>query len=336
MKLAERVDAFAQLGEVMANLSQTDKNNLFELARAQNAWFTNASLELAWSGIIQMLSLQTLAEWAGRYSLSPSLRKKVGVVMAGNIPLVGFHDFLCVLISGHELVAKASSKDEVLIKYLTQKLIEIEPRYGALTAFQERLNGCEAIIATGSDNTSRYFEYYFRNIPHIIRKNRSSCGVVMGEETETDFTNLGLDVFSYFGLGCRNVAKLYVPEGFDLPSILKSWEPYQEVIHHNKYANNYEYNKSVYLVTRQPFLDTGFVMLKESTTMVSPISVVFYESYSSLEDLRQKVASQQQKVQCVVSAKGWFKGSVPFGKAQFPTVYDYADQVDTLDFLSRI
>lgn len=336
MKPAERVAAFAQLGKEMVTLHPEDKDRLFDLARSQNAWFTNASLELAWHGIIQMLSFQTLAEWIGRYSLEPAGRKKVGVVMAGNIPLVGFHDFLCVLISGHDIAAKASSQDAVLIKFLTQKLLEIEPRFSDRIAFPERLNGCDAMIATGSDNTSRYFEYYFRDIPHIIRKNRSSCGVVMGEETEADFADLGRDVFSYFGLGCRNVSKLYLPEGFELFNLLKAWEPYQDVIQHNKYANNYEYNKSVYLVGRQPFLDTGFVLATESPELVSPISVVFYERYSTLEDLRQKIRGHHNKLQCVVSAKSWFKESVSFGAAQLPQVSDYADQVDTLDFLSGI
>jgi hypothetical protein len=336
MTLNQRIEAFDQLGKHLASLEPDQKRDLFQRAADQNPWFTPDSLALAFQGIIFMLGKEKLIDWTGNYALEPSQIKKIGVVMAGNIPMVGFHDFLSVLMSGHQLVAKTSSQDNVLIPYLGRKLIEIEPKFESRISFQERLNGCDAMIATGSDNTSRYFEYYFRNIPHIIRKNRSSCAIIMGEESPIDFKELGKDIFSYYGLGCRNIAKLYIPDGFDLSEVLRAWESYKDIVNHNKYANNYDYNKSIYLVTQVPFLDTGFVMLTESEALVSPISVVYYEVYLTLDDLRQKIAKQKEKIQCIVSAKGWYKGSIPFGQTQHPEVWDYADQVDTLDFLSRV
>ncbi|HRI79763.1 MAG TPA: acyl-CoA reductase, partial [Cyclobacteriaceae bacterium] len=203
-------------------------------------------------------------------------------------------------------------------------------------SFEENLKGVDALIATGSDNTARYFEYYFRNIPHIIRKNRASCAVILGEESKEEFELLGKDVFTHFGLGCRNVSKLYVPDDFDFRRLLDNWKSFSPVMDHHKYANNYLYQKSILLVNREAFLDTEFVILRESQSLVSPISTVFFEKYQSQAEVKEKIEMHRDKLQVVASAKGWFKNSVPFGEAQFPQVSDYADNVDTMRFLGGI
>ncbi len=256
--------------------------------------------------------------------------------MAGNIPLVGFHDLLCILLSGHQLVAKLSSSDSVLMKFIKDSLIEIDPAFSEKIFFEERLNNVDAVIATGSDNTSRYFEYYFRNIPHIIRKNRTSCAIILGEESSEEFSVLGKDIFSYFGLGCRNVSKVYIPENFDFIPMLKSLDSYQPIINHHKYANNYDYQKSILLINQIHFYDTGFLLLTKNENMVSPISTIYYESYKDQGDLNTKLKLNEEKIQCIVSARGWFNQSIPFGEAQFPAVDDYADGIDTLAFLQAI
>jgi hypothetical protein len=336
MNLTQRISAFAELGNQINRLNTDEKATLADQAAQRNPWFTPEYVALALAGVSQFLSDGTLKKWTAPYSLDTSTPKTIGVAMAGNIPMVGFHDFLCVLISGNKLKAKLSSQDEVLLRAITQKLIHIEPRFEPLINFEERLNNVDAVIATGSDNTSRYFEYYFRNIPNIIRKNRTSCAVIMGDETTEQFIELGKDVFSYFGLGCRNVSKVFVPEGYSFTPLLDSWPGYSNIGNHHKYANNYDYQKSILLVNGVTFLDNGFVLVTENSALVSPISVLFFETYKNQDDLHEKINSQKEKIQCIVSANGWYPESVPFGKAQYPEVWDYADNVDTLKFLNNL
>jgi hypothetical protein len=256
--------------------------------------------------------------------------------MAGNIPLVGFHDFLSVLISGHFLLAKLSSDDDVLMRKLANMLVAIEPAFANNFEFVDLLKEADAIIATGSDNTARYFEYYFSKRPHIIRKNRTSVGILTGHEETEDLRNLGEDIFRYYGLGCRNVSKVFVPEGYTFDKLFEANEHRQNILEHHKYHNNYDYNKSILLVNREPHFDNGFLLITPSQQLVSPISVLFYETFSSLHDLRAKLTAVKDKLQCVVSAHGWLEGSIPFGQAQCPMVWDYADGVDTLNFLQKL
>jgi hypothetical protein len=336
MALEERIEAFAQLGNKITGLSEAELNVLMDRVRNENPWFTPESTSMALQGISKFLGKEVLVKWTNNYSLSGSSSKRIGVAMAGNIPLVGFHDLMCVLLSGHQLVAKVSTQDSVLMNFMKDSLIEINPDFRDKIFFEERLKNLDGMIATGSDNTSRYFEYYFRNIPHIIRKNRTSCAVILGEETIEEFADLGKDIFTYFGLGCRNVSKIYIPENFDFIPMIKSWEPFQPIINHHKYANNYDYQKSILLVNRTHHYDSGFLLLTENQNLVSPISVVYYESYKDQDDLSSKLKLQEGKIQCIVSAKGWYKKSTAFGSAQFPEVSDYADGIDTLSFLSSI
>jgi Acyl-CoA reductase (LuxC). len=286
---------------------------------------------MALKGITKLLNPTSLVPWASSYHFGET--KSVGVAMAGNIPLVGFHDFLCVLMAGHRIHIKMSSQDSVLLQFIMDELVKIQPDFSDRIVIADKLKNLDAVIATGSDNTARYFEYYFRNIPHIIRKNRSSCAIIMGEEPQDELKKLSVDVFSYFGLGCRNVAKVFVPAGYKVTLLLDAWADLKDIIHHHKYANNYDYQKSILLVNQVPFYDNGFVLLTANSQLVSPISVLYYEDYNDLEDLNTKIKSIEAKTQCIVSANGWFQGSERFGEAQFPSLTDYADQIDTMSFL---
>jgi hypothetical protein len=334
--MQDRIHAFVKLGNYIRSMGINERKALAEKTRNENPWFVEESVNLALRGVEVLLNSQALPDWVNSYSPDPPLPRSVGVAMAGNIPLVGFHDFMCVLISGHRLKAKISSQDSVLIKHLAKTLLEIEPRLVARYSQEVNLKGVDAIIATGSDNTSRYFEYYFRNIPHIIRKNRASCAVLIGEESSDELQKLGQDVFNYFGLGCRNISKLFVPEEFEFSKLFESWEVFSKAMDHRKYFNNYDYQKSLLLLNQESFLDNGFVLVKESDSLVSPVAVLYFEKYANQDDLRERLATHKDKLQIVVSAGGWYEGSVAFGMAQLPGVSDYADKVDTMRFLKGL
>lgn len=288
---------------------------------------------MAVEGIQRFLKEQTLLAWTALYNL-PEAPRKVALVMAGNIPLVGFHDLLSVLISGHTAMVKLSSKDTYLPRLLATTLIEIEPRFDDHIIFADRLKEFDAVIATGSDNSSRYFDYYFGKYPNIIRKNRTSIAILNGTETTAELKALGIDIFSYFGLGCRNVSKLFVPEDYSFDPFFQSLEGYHDIIHQHKYCNNYDYQKSILLVNSIPFLDNGFMLLNEDQRLVSPISTIYYERYRDHEDLLTKVELSRDKIQCIVGKTA--PATIPFGQAQYPAVNDYADNIDTLQFLCTL
>lgn len=336
MNLEERVAAFSELGNQLERLQEDDLKAVLEKARERNPWFTDENIQLAIDGVGSFLKGEKLRNWAVKYPINKSGSKKVGVAMAGNIPLVGFHDYLCILMAGHRAQIKLSSQDAELLPFVHAMLSDIEPHFADFVTFEERLHHYDAAIATGSDNTSRYFSYYFKKVPHIIRKNRSSCAILLGGETNKELEELGNDTFHYFGLGCRNVSKLYIPEEYDLIPLLRQWEKFTPVVHHNKYANNYNYQRSIHLTNLKHFYDNGAILLIENDKLVSPISVVFYERYSDQEDLKNRIARHNEKLQCILSAKGWFKGSIEFGKAQKPELEDYADNVDTMKFLTTL
>lgn len=300
MTLENRIEAFVALGKQLRSLTHEDKQAWAFAAASRNTWFTEENVSCALSGIITMLDEQYLREWLYPYHLKQVTPKKVGVVMAGNIPMVGFHDFLSVLISGHYLLAKLSSDDEVLIRRLSDMLISIEPAFANRIEFVPLLKGADAIIATGSDNTARYFEYYFAKRPHIIRKNRTSIGVLTGHEEPDDLRALGEDVFRYYGLGCRNVSKVFVPEGYKFDRFFEANEHRSNILDHHKYQNNYDYNKSILLVNRVPHFDNGFMLVQQSQGLVSPISVLFFDTFSSLADLRHKLAEVKEDRKSVV------------------------------------
>ncbi|HET9503614.1 MAG TPA: acyl-CoA reductase [Hymenobacter sp.] len=331
---ASRLAAFAALGQRLAALTPDELTDLAARARNRNGWFDLPNVRAAITGIAHLLAEPQLSQWAGRYPTEPAQPRQVGVVMAGNIPLVGFHDMLCVLVSGHTLLAKPSKEDTVLMLWITKELTEIEPAFIERIQFVERLNAADAFIATGSDNTARYFEYYFKNKPHLIRRNRTSLGILTGRETAEELAQLGPDIFQYYGLGCRNVSKLYVPEGYDFVPLLDALQPYHRVLDHHKYQNNYDYNKSILLVNAVPHYDTGFLLLTEREAIVSPISVVHYSTYTQEIDLLDQLTNVAAQTQCLLSAGGRYPGSFPFGRAQSPGVADYADGIDTMEFLA--
>jgi hypothetical protein len=334
MNPEDRIAAFEKLGKYVDAIDEVELEGLVLRARNENSWFTKKSIESAFRGLCHFLKSDNLRHWLSSYSLGTADPKTIAVVMAGNIPMVGFHDLLCVLISGHNIMIKLSSKDTVLPTFLIEKLAEIERRFAPAINVVDRLKDFDAVIATGSDNSARYFEFYFGKYPHIIRKNRTSCAVLSGFEQESELAKLGEDVFTYFGLGCRNVSKIYVPEGYDFSILLKQWDNFADVMMHHKYHNNYDYQKSILLVNRQPFLDNGCILLQESEKMVSPIAVLYYEFYKDWDSLLRKLHDQQDKIQCVV---GNVKAAnVRIGQAQTPELWDYADQIDTMKFLAGL
>lgn len=333
LELPIRIDVFKKLGKHLLSLSEDEKQALYSGAVNQNNWFTKNNIDSALEAIGMMLNENDLENWAASYAISSNTNKNIGLVMAGNIPLVGFHDLFCVLLSGNTAMVKLSSQDKLLMSYVIDQLSTINPNIKPFIKISERLNETDAVIATGSDNTARYFKHYFGKNPHIIRQNRTSIAVLNGQESNDDIGDLGDDIFQYYGLGCRNVSKIYVPTAFDHVSFINSLMPFEPTIEHHKFRNNYDYNKSIYLVNREPHFDSGFFLLRESTDLVSPISVIYYEKYSNEAELNLKLSANQDKIQAIVSNKAWYEGSIPFGTAQCPTLGDYADGVDTMEFL---
>ena len=305
-----------------------------------NPWFipefTRYSLR-AWGEALQPKKVRKWLETYPERGGGEGAPKKVAVIMAGNLPMVGLHDLLCVLASGNEAMVKLSSQDDILIPGILEVLGSIEPSWKERVGFADAaMKGFEAVIATGSDNTSRYFEYYFGKYPHIIRKNRNATAVVTGEETPEWFRWLADDIFLYFGLGCRSVSKLYLPEKFDPATVLQHFSGYSFVGAHSKYANNYDYQKSIMMVNRMPFQDNGFVLLRRDVSIASPVAILNYEHYRSLEDLQEQLGFQSEQIQCTVALPGRIEGAVPAGRSQMPELWDYADGVDTMEFLTNL
>ncbi len=308
-------------------------NDLLSLSQSHNGWFTPEQVYFAVESWAKALREDNLNKWLSAYDLSEVKPRTVGLILAGNIPLVGFHDFLSVLITGHKVLVKASSNDQHLIAFLADYLISIEPKLSYYISFTDgKLENFDAIIATGSNNTARYFEFYFKDKPSIIRKNRNSVAVLNGNESYEDLVNLGEDIFRYFGLGCRNVSKLFVPKDYNFDAFFKAIYEYKDVIFYEKYSNNYDYNKAVFLMSNFKLLDNEFLTLKEDTSYASPISSVFYEYYEDIADLQKRFESESDQIQCVVS-NNLIPNSISFGQTQQPKLWDYADNVDTLQFL---
>jgi len=332
------IKVFAQLGTQLNNPNE----QLLEVINDQqyhNAWFTPDSVLQAVTAIGRMLNPGDLETWLDKYPIIPNKKvNRVGLILAGNIPLVGFHDVLCVLVSGNHALIKASSQDTRLIKHVLQLLTDIDSGFSDRFSFVERLENFDAVIATGSNNTSRYFEYYFGKVPHIIRKNRNSVALLTGNETAEQLHVLGHDIFDYYGLGCRNVSKLLVPQGYNFNFFFESIETYQPVINHHKYNNNYDYNKSIYLVNSDKHFDNGFLLLKEDERLASPLAVLYYGYYKDIESVQRQLETESDKIQCIVSATHLQVTSqvVDFGMSQQPALWDYADGVDTMAFLTAL
>jgi|SRR6218665_510671 len=310
--------------------------DLLKLSQSHNGWFTPEQVYFSVQSWAEALTEENLNLWLSKYNLKETAPKTVGLILAGNIPLVGFHDFLSVLISGHKALVKTSSNDQHLIKFLADYLISIDPELSDYISFTDgKLENFDAIIATGSNNTARYFEFYFKEKPSIIRKNRNSVAVLNGNESHEDLVNLGEDIFRYFGLGCRNVSKLFVPKEYSFEQFFKAIYEYKDVIFYEKYSNNYDYNKAVFLMSNFKLLDNEFLTLKEDPSYASPISSVFYEYYEDVADLKKRLENEAEQIQCIVS-NDVIDNSIEFGETQKPNLWDYADNVDTLQFLSSL
>jgi len=352
MTLTETKKAFIELGKFLSQFSLNDNrqqrdvlhNELFyndfisliELSKSHNGWFTEEQVYHAVHQWAAALTPENLDEWLNNYNFSTTEPKTVGLILAGNIPLVGFHDFLSVLMAGHSALVKLSSNDKHLLPFLGKYLIAVEPAMECRVTFtEEKMEGFDAVIATGSNNTARYFEYYFRNKPSIIRKSRNSVAVLTGNETNDELVALGEDIFRYFGLGCRNVSKLFVPKDYDFKNFFEAMYAYKDVIFYEKYANNYDYNKAVFLMSNFKLLDNEFLTIKEDVSHASPISSVFYEYYEDLAAIEARLEAEHEQIQCIVGSKA-IKNSIPFGQTQQPGLSDYADNVDTILFLSKI
>lgn len=306
-------------------------------ASNHNAWFTVAEVERALNALRHMLNQNDLETWFKDINVNAK-PKKVGLILAGNIPMVGFHDVISVLATGNIALIKLSSADDKLLPALLAVLVKIEPLLAERIVYVERLKDFDAVIATGSNNTSRYFDFYFGKGPHIIRKNRTSVAVIDGNESTEDLALLGHDIFDYFGLGCRNVSKLYIPENYEIKNFFEPIASFKNIIHHFKYNNNYDYNKSIYLVNLQEHYDNGFLLLKEEESLSSPLAVLYYETYSNIQQLEEKLKKEAQNIQCVVSNITLQLGTtvLRFGQSQHPRLWDYADNLNTIDFLMKL
>ncbi len=340
MQKREQLEAWKKTVAVLRQLLAGDGDQLWKedfestLYRSEmaNPWFTRIQVTTVLEGICTMLEESPLEKWMFAYPVNTNAPQNVGIIMAGNIPLAGFHDFLSVLSSGNKVIAKLSSSDQYLLPFIARIFFSFIP--GLETRFEvaSQLKQIDAVIATGSNNTSRYFEYYFGKMPHVFRKNRNSAAVITGNENEFDIMLLGRDIFTYYGMGCRNVSKLFVPRNYSFNFFFENITSFSEVMQHNKYMNNFDYHQALYLLNRQNFLTNNFLIVIEDKSLSSPVGVMHFEYYDNDEDLNNKLQSVNEELQCVVRKNG----TIPFGQAQFPAIDDYADGVDTMTFLASL
>jgi hypothetical protein len=344
MELKERAEVLGLLGKELRRVVKENDETYDTVCRQaylKNNWFTKEAVDqslIAWADALEPYSL---SDWIWRYRILNS-EKKVGVINAGNIPLVGLHDMLSIFISGNIYSGKNSSHNQLLLPYVSSLLQKINPSIGSRISFTEKLSGFDAVIATGSNQSAQYFESYFGKYPHIIRKNRNGVGVLSGNESKDDLEMLGKDIFQYFGLGCRSISKLYVPRNYDFVKFFESIFSYNEIMQHNKYMNNFDYNNVMLLMKQLPFLQNGFLIIREDERIASSIAVVHYEYYHDKNDLSARLDDQEQSIQCVVTndtleLKSSLKDRVvKFGESQKPALWDYADGVDTMAFLTNL
>lgn len=343
MERSQITSAFAALGTILAAIAKDQQRpltcttnewesllHLIQREQHHNGWFTPEVIKNALGEISAWLDQAQLEQWLAPYTFATQ-PQTVALILPGNLPLVGFHDFLCILCSGHKVLVKLSSEDARLLPALAKQLVLFEPELQARIEFAiGKLSDYSAVIATGSNNSMLHFKQYFAHCPHLLRGHRTSIAVLDGTETPEELTALGQDIFQYFGRGCRNVTQLMIPENFELNRFFEAILPYAEVINHKKYGNNYDYNKAVHLMNQVPILDNNFVLLKESKDLHSPLSVLHYQRYKDENEVKNYLEENQQQIQCVVGHK-----YLPFGSAQCPALTDYADGIDTMQFLGN-
>lgn len=345
--LKERIQAFSDLGILFRENSSSQKiktfqkwdselNKLLKDSYQHNSWFTENNLKLSLKNWSAELNKKNIENWLENYKIELKSSKTVAIIMAGNVPIVGFHDLMCSLILGFKCIVKLSSDDKILIPLIVKFIQSRFDGFKEKVFFESNiLKNFDAVIATGSNNSHKYFEYYFGKYPNLLRKTRHSVAVLNGNESDSELAMLSNDVFDYFGLGCRSVSKIFIPKGYDLDLLFNAFYMKRFVIDHNKYANNYDYNKAVYLMSEEKFYDNGFVILKEEKKLGSPIACVYFEYYDDLVQVKNIIKINNQNIQCVVSNEKIFNG-ISFGTTQCPKLSDYADNVDTLKFLLKI
>lgn len=354
MNISERIEAFVELGRFLHQFSSVqpkfvshslnaefyeDFKSLLNKVSQENPWFTKENLMFSVKGICCFLTESRLKKWVGAYRISTTNTSlKVAVVMAGNIPMVGFHDMLCVLMSGHAVLCKLSSKDALLLPFIGRLLVALNSGFSNQMQFQfneiNATHGFDAIIATGSNNSARYFEANFSECPNLIRRNRNSVAVLLGNESKEELKALGDDIFLYFGLGCRNVSKLYLPKNYDVRNFAEQWQAYETQRNCNKYFNNYNYQRSLLKMNKVPHIDKGFFIFRESGAIASPISILHYEYYTHLDNVKKQLQLASDYLQCVVGKA--FEFSIPFGETQKPCLFDYPDNIDIMKFLTNL
>ena len=339
MQLNERIEVLIKLGELLSQ-----PNEYLEAIQHRtyhtNNWFTVENQQKAIAALVQeFLQKDKLEQWLSNYPnlKDPKTPKRVGLIPAGNIPLVGFHDILCIFISGHHTVIRPSEKEKFLTPYILKALGDIDERTKAYFTIVPKVQKVDAMIATGSNNSSRYFEAYFGKYPNIIRKNRNAVAILNGTESHEELTALGTDVFQYFGLGCRNVSKLYLPREYNFEPLLEALHEHRKVVLHNKYKNNFDYNYAMLMINKEPFKANGCIILKEDPAFTSRIASLHYEFYDDLNPLKVNLESQQEAIQCLIAKPDLLDlPTINFGEAQRPGLADYADGVDTLKFLIKL
>jgi len=343
----ERLIAFSELGTLFKENVDKKENKKFPEwdtvlektlieSHSYNSWFTIDNLKLSLKNWSNSLQENIISDWLSKYNIEDKSSKKIAIIMAGNIPAVGFHDLLCSLLLNFDCIVKLSSEDRLLIPFIVKFLESRNEKLKNKVTFEsEKLKDFDGVIATGNNNSHRYFDYYFSKYPNLLRKTRHSIAVLDGKESDNDLSELSNDIFNYFGLGCRSVSKVFIPYGYDLDLLFNAFFRHKEVVNHNKYVNNFDYNKAVYLMSKEKFIENGFIILKEESKLGSPIGCLFYEFYNDKKEITKLINNNSDSIQCVVSNIN-FNTNIKFGQTQCPNINDYADNNDTIKFLLKI
>ena len=343
----ERLIAFSELGTLFKENVDKKENKKFPEwdtvlektlieSHSYNSWFTIDNLKLSLKNWSNSLQENIISDWLSKYNIEDKSSKKIAIIMAGNIPAVGFHDLLCSLLLNFDCIVKLSSEDRLLIPFIVKFLESRNEKLKNKVTFEsEKLKDFDGVIATGNNNSHRYFDYYFSKYPNLLRKTRHSIAVLDGKESDNDLSELSNDIFNYFGLGCRSVSKVFIPYGYDLDLLFNAFFRHKEVVNHNKYVNNFDYNKAVYLMSKEKFIENGFIILKEESKLGSPIGCLFYEFYNDEKEITKLINNNSDSIQCVVSNIN-FNTNIKFGQTQCPNISDYADNNDTIKFLLKI
>jgi acyl-CoA reductase-like NAD-dependent aldehyde dehydrogenase len=337
LQFQKRLNAFQELEkQIVHSLTNGDFDAIIEQQSIKNKWFTKENCRFALQAIVKMLDEKSIGTFFQKYQhefTKEHKLQKIAVISAGNIPCAAFHDFFCILISGNQFIGKLSKQDALLLPFIVEKLVKIAPEFAEKIVFVEKLPKFDKIIATGSNNSARYFEYYFKETPMLLRKNRNSVAILTHNETDEDLRKLAIDVFQYFGLGCRSVSKIYVPKNYNLEKLINIFqEESQSLLFHNSYVNNYEYHRAIFALNKTPFYDGSSFLFAQNQSWASPISVIYFDEYETITEVLAQIQNHKNEIQCVVSNDVAVENRISFGDTQFPSLFDYPDNEDILLF----